>query len=177
MGRSSTAKSKIPCDDILESLYKLRIRKSAQLKTVLELYEMEIHLKISMLSPTEEQLKRMVSPWAQPAAEKRRRTRSLWASAHARVSWCLAWKLVGGGLERQIFLRLRSRARARREGFLMRKRVEHAWRLRWRSLLSCTAARAVAVSLLELPGAHGADGVCPPTHEVERDFRFAGLAP
>ena len=35
--------SKIPSDDILESLYNLRIRESAQLKTVLELYEMEIH--------------------------------------------------------------------------------------------------------------------------------------
>ena len=40
--------SKIPSDDILESLYKLRIRESAQLKTVLELYNMEIHHKISM---------------------------------------------------------------------------------------------------------------------------------
>ena len=35
--------SKIPSDSILESLYKLRIRESAQLKTVLELYDMEIH--------------------------------------------------------------------------------------------------------------------------------------
>ena len=33
--------SKIPSDDVLESMYKLRIRESAQLKTVLELYEME----------------------------------------------------------------------------------------------------------------------------------------
>ena len=33
---------KIPSDDILESLYKLRIRESAQLKTVLELFHMEI---------------------------------------------------------------------------------------------------------------------------------------
>ena len=40
--------SKIPSDDVLESLYKLRIRESAQLKTVLELYDMEIHQKISM---------------------------------------------------------------------------------------------------------------------------------
>ena len=84
---------------------------------------------------------------------------------------------VGGrwSRETQILLRLLSRARARREGFLMR--VEQAWRLRWGSLLSCTVARAVAMSLLELPGTCGADGVCPPTHEVERDFRFAGLAP
>ena len=37
--------SKIPSDDVLESLYKLTIRESEQLKTVLELYEMEIHQK------------------------------------------------------------------------------------------------------------------------------------
>ena len=47
--------SKIPSDDILESLYKLRIRESAQLKTVLELYDMEIHQKVSM--PNYQQLK------------------------------------------------------------------------------------------------------------------------
>ena len=40
--------SKIPSDNILESLYKLRIRESVQLKTVLDLYEMEIHQKISV---------------------------------------------------------------------------------------------------------------------------------
>ena len=40
--------SKIPSDDILESLYKLRIRESDQRKTVLELYDMEIHQEISM---------------------------------------------------------------------------------------------------------------------------------
>ena len=40
--------SKVPSDDILESLYKLRTRESAQLKNLLELYDMEIHQKISM---------------------------------------------------------------------------------------------------------------------------------
>ena len=50
--------SKIPSDDILESLYKLRIRESAQLKPVLELYDMEIHQKISM--PNYQKLKTMV---------------------------------------------------------------------------------------------------------------------
>ena len=35
--------SKIPSDEILECLYKLRIRESDQLKTVFELYDMEIH--------------------------------------------------------------------------------------------------------------------------------------
>ena len=37
--------TQIPSDDILESLYKSRIRKSEKLKTVLELYNMEIHQK------------------------------------------------------------------------------------------------------------------------------------
>ena len=50
--------SKIPSDDVLASLYKLRIRESAQLKTVLELYDMEIHQKISM--PNYQKLKTMV---------------------------------------------------------------------------------------------------------------------
>ena len=50
--------SKNPSDDILESLYKLRICESAQLKTVLELYDMEIHQKISI--PNYQKLKTMV---------------------------------------------------------------------------------------------------------------------
>ena len=39
--------TKIPPDDILEGLYKLRIRESEKLKTVLELYDLEIHQKKS----------------------------------------------------------------------------------------------------------------------------------
>ena len=39
--------TKTPTDDVLESLCKLRIRESDQLKTVLDLYDMEIHQKIS----------------------------------------------------------------------------------------------------------------------------------
>ena len=41
--------TKIPTDDVLESLYKLRMRESDQLKTVLELYDMEINQKISTM--------------------------------------------------------------------------------------------------------------------------------
>ena len=37
--------TQIPSDDILENVYKLRIRESEKLKTVLELYNMEIHQK------------------------------------------------------------------------------------------------------------------------------------
>ena len=50
--------TKIPSDDVLESLYKLRIRTSDQLKTVSELYDMEIHQKTSM--PNYQKLKTMV---------------------------------------------------------------------------------------------------------------------
>ena len=39
--------TKIPHDDILEGLYKLRIRESEKLKTVLELYDLETHQKKS----------------------------------------------------------------------------------------------------------------------------------
>ena len=37
--------TKIPADDILEGLYKLRIRESEKLRTVLELYDLDIHQK------------------------------------------------------------------------------------------------------------------------------------
>ena len=50
--------SKVPTDDILESLYKLRIRESDQLKTVFEFYDLEIHQKIS--KPDYQKLKTMV---------------------------------------------------------------------------------------------------------------------
>ena len=43
--RISLSMTKIPPDDILEGLYKLRIRESEKLKTVLELYDLEIHQK------------------------------------------------------------------------------------------------------------------------------------
>ena len=50
--------SNIPADDILESLYKLRKRESAQFETVLDLYDMEFHQKIPM--PNYQKLKTMV---------------------------------------------------------------------------------------------------------------------
>ena len=48
--------TKIPPDDILEGLYELRIRESEKLKTVLELYDLEIH----RLGPDNHRLKTMV---------------------------------------------------------------------------------------------------------------------
>ena len=50
--------TKIPPDDILEGLYKLRIRQSGKLKTVLELYDLEIHQK--KIGPDYHRLKTMV---------------------------------------------------------------------------------------------------------------------
>ena len=47
-----------PPDDILEGLYKLRIRESEKLKTVLELYDLEIHQK--KVGPDYHRLKTMV---------------------------------------------------------------------------------------------------------------------
>ena len=50
--------TKIPPDDILEGLYTLRRRESEKLKTVLELYDLEIHQK--KLGPDYHRLKTMV---------------------------------------------------------------------------------------------------------------------
>ena len=50
--------TKIPPDDILEGLYKFRIRESEKLKTVLELNDLEIHQK--KLGPDYHSLKTMV---------------------------------------------------------------------------------------------------------------------
>ena len=58
MGRFFLSMTKIPLDDILEGLYKLRIRESEKLKTVLELYDLETHQK--KLGPDDHRLKTMV---------------------------------------------------------------------------------------------------------------------
>ena len=50
--------TKIPLDDIWEGLYKLRIPESEKLKTVLELYDLEIHQKKK--GPENHKLKTMV---------------------------------------------------------------------------------------------------------------------
>ena len=50
--------TKNPSDDILESMCKLKIRESGQLKTVVDLYDMEIHQKISV--PNYQKLNAMV---------------------------------------------------------------------------------------------------------------------
>ena len=58
MGRNFIVYDEIPPDDILEGLYKLRIRQSEKLKTGLELYDLETHQK--KLGPDYHRLKTMV---------------------------------------------------------------------------------------------------------------------
>ena len=64
--------TKIPHDDILEGLYKLRIRGSDKLKTVVELYDLETHQK--KLGPDYHRLKTMVKR----SIEQEIRNRNFW---------------------------------------------------------------------------------------------------
>ena len=54
--------------------------------------------------------------------------------------------------EAQDFIRSVARAKARGEQPHLRVRARQAWRLRWATLLACSAARAFALSLLERRG-------------------------
>ena len=44
--------------------------------------------------------------------------------------------------------------------------------MRWQAILSCSAAKAFAASLLEMRGGWGADRDTPPSHEVESTHRY-----
>ena len=70
---------------------------------------------------------------------------------------------VGGrwSPETRSFFSQLARARARGERPLLRLRAEQAWRMRWGAMFACTAARAVASSLLDLTHSHGAVGRPP----------------
>ena len=65
--------TKIPHDDILEGLYKLRIRESEKLKTVLELYDLETHQK--KLEPDYHRLKTTVKR----SIEQEIRNKNFWS--------------------------------------------------------------------------------------------------
>ena len=91
--------TKIPSDDILEGLYKLRIRESEKLTTVLELYDLELHQK--KLGPDYHRLKTMVKRSTEQEIrnknfgarngnyEKRRRQESGNKTACTKNSWRL----------------------------------------------------------------------------------------
>ena len=84
----------------------------------------------------------------------------------------MVWHSNGpAGRKKQHTLNSCNHAVARRgPHHLIRRRMEQVWRLRWFSVLSCAAALAFAVSMLELREGHGVDG-----HEVERDQHHAGF--
>ena len=68
-----------------------------------------------------------------------------------------------------------ARGKVRHEPAVLKRWVQQAWRMRWQAILSCSAAKAFAASLLELRGGSGADGDTPPSREVEFTFRYTGL--
>ena len=115
---------------------------------------------------------------AETARQRNVRTTLGWSDLTADFSsW--SWRSKWGGRwsrETQAFIAQLARAKACSETQLMGRRVEHAWRLRWSALMACAAARAVASSMLELPGARGSGCDTLPPQDVEREWRFVGLA-
>ena len=101
--------TKIPPDDILEGLYKLRIRESEKLKTVLELYDLEIHQK--KLGPDYHRLKTMVKRSIEqeirnknfgPEMEIMRRTP--WSRIRDKTACTKnSWRLLAMGNQRAVF--------------------------------------------------------------------------
>ena len=101
--------TKIPPDDILEGLYKLRIRESETLKTVLELYNMEIHQKKA--GPDYHRLKTMVKRSIEQAIrnknfgirignyEKKRRGQE---SGNKTACTKNSWRLLAMGNQRRV---------------------------------------------------------------------------
>ena len=95
------------------------------------------------------------------------------ASGHASWKWkertyLILWPSWSGATCGRCSRSWRSLVRgdARHELPLMRKRAEQAWRMLWSGMLACTAARAVASSLVDLQHCHGGDGTTPHAHGV-----------
>ena len=102
--------TKIPPDDILEGLYKLRTRESEKLKTVLELYDLEIHQK--KMGPEYHRLKTMVKRSIEQNLriknfgarngnyEKKRRGQE----SEDKTAWTKnSWRLLALGSQRAVF--------------------------------------------------------------------------
>ena len=78
------------------------------------------------------------------ARQRKERTYAELVGPNARARLVVLGVEVGGrwSEETRCFLSLLARAKSRGETWLMRRRVEQAWRLRWRSLLACVGVRA-----------------------------------
>ena len=101
--------TQIPSDDILEGLYKLRIRGSGKLKTVLELYDLEIHQKKA--GPDYHRLKTMVKRSIEQDFTKQEfwdQKRKLWKKRRDQESgdktaWTKnSWRLLAMGNQRAV---------------------------------------------------------------------------
>ena len=83
---------------------------------------------------------------------------------------------VGGrwSSECQSFLGQLAKAKVRHEPPAIRTSARHAWLRRWSSILACSAARSVALSLLEQQGGLGADGPTRSSSDVLTQCRNSG---
>ena len=57
---------------------------------------------------------------------------------------------------------------------VLQVRARMAWRRRWASILSCAAARSLALSLGEVRASPGVDGEIPSVHVVVGDLHCSG---
>ena len=84
----------------------------------------------------------------------------------------LACEIGGPWSDETRDLRHLAKAKARREPFLLERRAEAAWILRWRVFMVCSEAKAFALSLLEPRTYVSSDGSMPLNGEVIGDFRY-----
>ena len=82
---------------------------------------------------------------------------------------------VGGRWSQETAQFLRGLAHFRSQGTpeLLRERVKLAWLRRWQNLLACSAAKALALSLLERRPTVGVGSTPPSLDEVVREARYA----
>ena len=100
--------TKIPPDDILEGLYKLRVRESEKLKTVLELYNLELHQKKA--GPDYHRLKTMVKRSIEQDIRNKNfgaRNGNYDKNAVVKNQACTknSWRLLAMGVQREVFKR------------------------------------------------------------------------
>ena len=109
------------------------------------------------------------------ARRQKERTYSELAGEGGRARLVVLAAEVGGRWSEETAQFLRSLAKARSESspFLLQNRVQAAYIRRWSGILACTAARSLALSLLERRLTPGTGADAPSVHEVLRDDRFA----
>ena len=107
------------------------------------------------------------------ARRKTERTYPELAGAGGRVRLVVLLAEVGGrwSTETAQFLSGLAKARAQ-EPVVLQARAEAAWLRRWSNILACSAARAFALSLLDLRPAPAVEDI-PSVDEILRDARFA----